>query len=346
MPNNQNQHASVLLEMKMEPINPDFCLGCTPNIEQARKAQKEGYPSDIELRDALHGIPCPWSATKQPIVTTWDEVREQVERDAEICDKLRAAGQLPPWWERMEKLGLKYDDLFHPTQFYTDCAGISFYERCYLIQLLKQISRGSEQKIEKVNPFVTWAQSKGGSRWGGQTIAAGQVYGARVGVYPASVVGDYTADLRYKTKWESGEFIAAANQRQVQTCTVDLDGDELIDAIDLLLRSDRVVQIGNGIAVRGETTDSNGVNVAEIGGYWSHATCLTEILVILGTVYYRWDNTHGNRYSGQHGPKTGTLMRRSELRSFVGSNFHDTAGFMWVESPHGTTNLNLNSPEA
>lgn len=339
MPNHQNL---PLLEITMhEPSH----FGCIPNKEQERDAHAKGLVSDMELRDELARSVVPWGSTDQPVVTTWEAVREQIEHDAAICDKLRAAGQLPPWWERMTKLCLPYDSLFHPSQFYTDCAGLSFYERCYLIQLVKQISRGSEQSIEKVNAFATWCMSKCGSRWGGQTIAAGQVYGARVGVFPARLVGDYTEGLFYRSEWERGDFAQAASLRQIQTCTVDLDGEELLNAIDLLLRADRVVEIGNSVAVAGETTDTNGVNVAKIGGSWSHATCLTEILTIGGTDYYRWDNTHGNKYSGQHGPKTGTLMRKQELRNFTRSSFHDTCGVLWVESPHGADNLNLNPLE-
>ena len=295
--------------------------------------------------DSLHEITCPWDGTEQPTIITYDSYSAYLASRAKDADSKRDAGFLLNWWDRPD-----YNELLILASQGSigSCAGVSMFDHCYQCTLLNQIGEGSEQTIEPVNAIVSWMVSKGGSRSGGQTIAAVLQYGAELGVYPAALVGAYSDSARYDSGWR--KFDSEANKRQMGACLLeDPNGDglgsgDMADAIMLACRAGLAVEIGQSIGVRsGRTLDSNGVAVVRLGGYWAHATAFCGWKEVKGTEYAYWVNSHGNIYEATDGtPAIGGWMDLDTVKEFCSSRYADAAICTYVESPHGVDNLDLN----
>lgn len=319
--------------------------GWISNELQANVARSQGRTSDI---DKLHESVAPWDGTDKPTIISYADYSTRLAELAKESDAKRAAGLLKNWWETTAyKEGLLID-----SQGYApSCAGVSMFDRCYQTTLINQIAAGSEQTIEPVNALVTWMISKGGSRAGGQTIAAVVQYGANVGVYPAALVGEYDAGSRFDSDWR--KFDNDAGKRQIGACLLEdsngrsLSTDNLTDAIFLACRAGKSVEIGQSVGVRsGRTTDSNGVEVVTLGGSWAHATAFSGWQMVNGAEYVYWINSHGRIYESHDGsPAIGGWMPKDTVRRFCSCSYCDAAIITYVESPHGADKLNLNPME-
>lgn len=332
-------------------MNNKAKMGCIPNSKQKIHALKNGKKPDIEklLESAV-----PWDTTQQPPIIEWDnEYRNHLEKEAQKFDELRKKGSLEQWWQIAQKNGLVVKSIFLDSQGNKgSCAGVSMFERCYLTAMLKQIGMGAEMRPEKINPMVTYAQSLGCRKEGdwipdGQTIAAVLKAAAEIGTYPAKEAGDYDERTRYKKDWEKLE--KDAEERQMGVCPLtdqrgeSLRNEEMVEAIELALRANKVVEVGNSVAISENTNrDKNGINIPTIGGYWSHATCFTGIKEVNGDVYYRWENSHGYIYhNNDESPNVGTWLNAEQLRRFCSGSFMDAGIVEYVEAPH-YENQNLN----
>ena len=302
----------------------DMLFGCIPNAENPKLL------SDLKSRFEVA-----WDAEDKPSLCSWESLKSHLEEKAETIQKLKSAGKYRFWWETCRKLGLNPEKLLVPSQGNIgSCAGVSYFDRCYLITVLHQIAEGSEQQIEPVNALVTWLISKGWSIRGGQTISAVVMEGIETGVFPASMVGNYSAG--WYDKRTAQDHAADAEKRQMGACLVP-DSEDKFDALTLALQGGKAVEIGNSKAVNGYDTDSNGVTVLTLGGSWSHATMFSEILDINGNPYYRWENTHDLICESEFGPRFGGLMTPDGTKRFLDCTFCDLAVVTYAESPYDTT---------
>ena len=309
----------------------EMMFGCLPNSETP------------EVMAELAGLEAPWDATDQPVLAEYASLKPWLEEKAETNDRLRKQGGLKPWWEVCEKMKLDPLEIVLPSQgSIGSCAGVSYFDHCYQIQLLKQIASGSEQTIEPVNALTTWLVSKGWSRGGGQSISAVVREGCQTGVFPASMVGKYSAS--WYDRSAAAEHTADAQKRQMGASLVP-DSADKVEAALLALRAGHVVEFGQNVAIRGTDTDANGVTVLTLGGSWSHATMASEIVIINGTVYVRIENSHDSIYASALGPKIGGLMTLDTFKRYVGGNWCDVAIVTHVESPYDLTLLPTLTPE-
>lgn len=297
--------------------------GCIPNA---------ATPDELSR---LESISCPWDSREQPRITTWESYNRYLEDRAYFVEWQKERGKYRFWWETCRELGNDPETLLIASQGNIgSCAGVSYFDRCFQITLLKQIAAESEQTIEPVNSLISWLISKDWSARGGQSIAAVVRTGVDTGVFPASKVGAYST-----TNWEkktAEEHRIEAESRQMGACLVPNEVDK-VEAIELSLRAGHVVEIGNSVGVTGCIADKNGVLVAQLGGRWSHATMFSEIQNVNGTTYFRWENSHGLIY-GKTGtePRFGCWMTRTQVEQFCASDFCDIAVVTYVESPYST----------
>lgn len=306
-------------------MSNEMLFGCIPNADT---------PEDVA---AVEALAAPWDAADQPIICTWESYKPFLEAEAERMNFLRSCNTYVYWWDICKSLGLDPVKLLIPSQLAIgSCAGVSLFDRCYQITRLKQRKEGSEQMVEPVNALPTWLNSKGWSRWGGQSIAGVLREGCSTGVFPASMVGDYSVNWNDKAAFNA--HLEDAKQRQIGSCMVS-DGEDPVEAIELILRAGKVVEIGQGVGIAdGTTRDENGVEVVTCSGGWSHATCFSELVKINGTEYFRWENSHGLIYSSyMNAPAFGGLMTKKTLERFCSSSFCDIAAVTYVESPYDTT---------
>ncbi|MDO4571583.1 MAG: hypothetical protein Q4D38_14455 [Planctomycetia bacterium] len=308
----------------------EMMFGCVPNAETP------------EIVDALSRATVPWDAADKPALAEWATLKPWLEERADTMDMVRKAGKYIPWWKMCENLGVQAVSLFVPSQgSIGSCAGVSYFDRCYQATLLHQIATGSEQTIEPVNAMPTWLISKNWSRRGGQSISAVVREGVSTGVFPAAAVGSYSANWYDSSAAE--KYIYDAQERQMGASLVD-DAEDKYAAVELALRAGLVVEVGQSVAVNGSEIDANGVPVATLGGSWSHATTFTELVIINGKKYLRWDNSHDLIYhDSMFGPAFGALMSVDTAKRFLGGRWTDLAVVTYVESPYdeqAATNLN------
>lgn len=299
--------------------NQEHLFGCEPNFKKP------------ELLKEIEASSVPWDASDKPSLCTWESLKPFLEEKAEKFDNRKRKF----WWEIARELGHDPEVLITPSQGNIgSCAGVSYFERCFVIQLLKQIGNGfSEQQVEKVNALPTWLMSKNWSRWGGQTISAVTKEGTETGVFPARLVGDYSAS--WYEKQSALNHVADAEKRQMGACLVPGDIDA-VEVIRLALKAGHVVEIGNSTAIAdGTNKDENGMDTVRCAGYWSHATMFSEYKIVNGSEYFRWENSHGLIYENDcDEPRIGGWMTLETLRQFTSSTFCDLTVVTYVESPY------------
>jgi hypothetical protein len=118
-----------------------------------------------------------------------------------------------------------------------------------------------------------------------------------------------------------------------------LQGKDLVSKIILCLRAGLVVCIGNSVRVSGCTVDKNNMRVAALGGMWAHATLLDGYIVVNGTVYLHWTNSHGHRYKSKdrfNSPESGCWMTVETLERFCGGRYADAFCIYRAEAPIDT----------
>jgi hypothetical protein len=78
------------------------------------------------------------------------------------------------------------------------------------------------------------------------------------------------------------------------------------------------------------------MRVATLGGTWAHATLLDGYVVVNGTVYLHWTNSHGHRYKGADrfdAPESGCWMTMDTLTQFCGGRYVDAFCIYRAEAP-------------
>lgn len=296
--------------------NQDY--GCIPNSKMASTI--------VTIRERE----VPWDATDKPSVSSWSSFENFLK---EMPD------QKKNWWECVNP-----SDLFTPSQSYRPCCSGFALANAATCAVISQIyNRFSEQKVSKINPFITWIKSKNGSVYGGQSIAAMAIAGNEYGNYLQEDLGDYDPDriIRTTQRYEDEH----AKEHQIGYSLYD--GDEPWEAILLTCQKGFSCFVGNSKAVNGVTRDSNGVSVATLYGTWSHATAFAGFQVINGKRYVFWINSHGDTYKTDDGtPDFGCWMSEEVLRSFMSSSFNDLCVVTYCESPYDTKIQPTLNPEA
>jgi hypothetical protein len=81
------------------------------------------------------------------------------------------------------------------------------------------------------------------------------------------------------------------------------------------------------------------MRVATLGGTWAHATLFDGYIVVNGTVYLHWTNSHGNRYKGKDrfdSPESGCWMTLETVERFCGGRYVDAFCIYRAEAPVDT----------
>ena len=171
----------------------------------------------------------------------------------------------------------------------------------YRSSLLMSIGLGAPLHWHETDPYQTWLLSKNGNSRGGQSVAVMAQFANKRG------------HVIRGTKKASDKH---------QSALVFLSGkaEELAEKIRRCNRAGLGVALGNSTAVNGTTLDKNDVQVATLGGNWSHATSFNAWMKRNGQEYVFWTNSHGKRYTkGTLGePADGAWMRvDKELLAFL-----------------------------
>ena len=150
--------------------------------------------------------------------------------------------------------------------------------------------------------------------------------GNQLGNYPVQLVGAYSTNLTNEVKRKIEAAADGAKLHQFGACRLPGTGKALAIIIVLCLRAGMVVPIGNSVRVSGCKTDKNGMRCAILGGNWAHATVLDGYVVVNGTVYLHWTNSHGDRYKGADrfdSPESGCWMTLDQLIQFCSGRYAD-----------------------
>jgi hypothetical protein len=192
-----------------------------------------------------------------------------------------------------------------------------------MITVLYQMLLGSFRFV-LINPLAMWVRTKNWSMSGGQSMSKVMTGGNRFGNYPVQTVGNYSTRLTAELKNKIESTANEATLHQFGACRLPGKGKDLTAKIVLCLRAGLVVCIGNSIRVSGCTVDKNGMRVAILGGTWAHATLFDGYIVVNGTIYLHWTNSHGNRYKGKDrfdAPESGCWMTVDQLERFCGGRY-------------------------
>jgi len=311
-------------------------------IENYGYIPDEFVPTDVAEFDALTQK---YEQTGQPSIVAWESLAPQVGEQAAAMDKIRAAGWRVLWWDiaRFCKVPIWESDQGQ----LGSCAGWSAANG-YMITVLYQMMLGAFRFV-RINPLAMWVRTKNWSMSGGQSMSKVMVGGNRFGNYPVQRVGEYSIKLTKDTISKIDHASDEATLHQFGACRLAQERggaslSVLVERIVLCLRAGMVVCIGNSVRVSGSSIDGNGMRVATLGGTWSHATLLDGYVVVNGTVYLHWTNSHGYRYPGadRYGaPESGCWMNVKTLTQFCSGRYCDAFCIYRAEAPvdAGRTNF-------
>jgi hypothetical protein len=216
-----------------------------------------------------------------------------------------------------------------------------------MITVLYQMLLGAVRFV-RINPLAMWVRTKNWSMSGGQTMSKVMLGGNQFGNYPVQLVGEYSTHLSRDLASKIQHATDEARHHQFGACritTADRKREPatvspLVSKIILCLRAGMVVCIGNSVRVSGCKTDKNGMRIATLGGTWSHATLLDGYMVVNGTVYVHWTNSHGNRYKEKDrfdSPESGCWMTVDTLEQFCSGRYTDVFCIYRAEAPADET---------
>ena len=318
----------------MPRYNKDDYLTITENYGYV---PDEFVPEDVAEFDALTGR---YDPTGQPAIVTWDSFESHVRQEADKMDKIRAAGWIVLWWVIARYLRIP---LWESNQGQLgSCAGWSAAGG-YMVTVLYQMMLGAFRFVP-INPLAMWVRTKNWSMRGGQSMSKVMVGGNQYGHYPVALVGEYSTNLTGEVKRKIEAASNGATLHQFGACRLTGKGKALAEMIILCLRAGMVVCIGNSVRVSGCKTDSNGMRVAVFGGSWSHATLFDGYIVVNGTVYLHWTNSHGDRYKGKDrfdSPESGCWFRVETLEHFCSGRYADAFVIYRAEAPTDEIRKNL-----
>ena len=295
----------------------------------------EFVPEDAAEFDALTGK---YDPAAQPSIVSWDSLEPYVREQADTMDKIRSAGWIILWWVIAKYCRIP---LWESNQGQLgSCAGWSAANG-YMITVLYQMMLGAFRFVV-INPLAMWVRTKNWSMSGGQSMSKVMLGGNQFGNYPVGLVGEYSTQL---TKEQISIIERATNDAKMfQFGACRLQGKDLVLKIILCLRAGLVVCIGNSIRVSGSRIDENNMRVAILGGTWGHATLFDGYVVVNGTVYLHWTNSHGDRYKGTDRfdtPESGCWMTIKTLEQFCSGRYTDAFCIYRAEAPVDETRINF-----
>jgi len=289
-------------------------------------------PQDIAEFGSMEGR---YDPTGQPAIVSWNTLEPVVEQKAAEMDKIRAAGHIVLWWKIARFFRIP---IWESNQGNLgSCAGWAA-STGYMTMVLYQMLLGAFRFV-LINPLAMWVLTKNWSMSGGQSMTKVMLGGNQHGNFPVQNVGAYTTRL---TNEKRNRIIAArgeAKLHQFGVCRLTGNGREVARKIVQCLRAGMTVAIGNNIRVSGSRIDTNGMRVAVLGGTWMHATVFDAYIVVNGTVYVHWTNSHGNRYMGKDrfdAPESGCWMTLDTLNQFCSGRFCDAFVIYQSEAPVDT----------
>ena len=277
--------------------------GCLPMDEQSEEIQAELAASAVGIDNYLMH----YASGDMPVVKFDDAFEAWLTRRCKVLDILREERlqNLLPWdvlrslpTARKKSNRLYFSQGGLPTCMgHADAFGLAS-------STLSGIAQGLPLVYESFNPIVTWSISKGGSTRGGQTVTEMAKASNKIGHFPESCVGTNNLNIP-----DYARFSGIALQHQAGI--VFLPEENLSKNIARCCRAGLGVACGNSTAVYGSTRDSNGVKIAQLGGYWAHATSFTGYREIKKTEYVFWVNSHGPKFgqSDEGEPADGAWMR-------------------------------------
>jgi len=252
-----------------------------------------------------------------------------VQSEAAKMDALRSAGWLVLWWVIAKHLKIPIWASFQGAL--GSCAGWAVANG-HMMLVLYQMMLGAF-RFTLINPLAMWARTKLWSLRGGQSMLKVMMGGNQYGNYPVRWVGPYSTQLSRETMSKIEAAKDEARLHQFGACRISqaagggrLAATEIAKRIILCLRAGMVVPIGNSVRVSGCRTDGNGMRVAIFGGTWMHATVFDGYVVVNGTVYLHWTNSHGDRYKGAdryESPESGCWMTVEQLVQFCSGRYVD-----------------------
>ena len=298
---------------------------------------EEDVPQDVADFDAMTGK---YDPNGQPAIVSWDSFEYFVQEKAAEMDKIRAAGWVVLWWVIAKACGIP---LWSSNQGQLgSCAGWSAANG-HMITVLYQMMLGAF-RFTLINPLAMWVRTKNWSMRGGQSMSKVMVGGNQYGNYPVELVGEYGTSLTTPVKRKIEAAASGATLHQFGACRLTGKGKALAEMIILCLRAGMVVCIGNSVRVTGTHIDKNDMRCAILGGTWGHATVLDGYIVVNGTVYLHWTNSHGDRYKGPdrfHSPESGCWFRIETLVQFCSGRYADAFVIYRAEAPTDETRKNL-----
>ena len=296
----------------------------------------ESAPEDVAEFNALTKK---YDQTGQPGIVAWDALEPHVREQAETMDAIRAAGWRVLWWDiaRFCKI-----PLWESNQGQLgSCAGWSAANG-HMITVLYQMMLGAFRFV-RINPLAMWVRTKNWNMSGGKSMSKVMVGGNQYGNYPAGLVGEYSTQLTRETIRRIELATDEAMLHQFGACRLSQTAgggrqtaSELASRIALCLRAGIVVCVGNSVRVSGCRIDENKMRTAVLGGTWAHATLFDGYVVVNGTVYLHWTNSHGNRYRGAdryNTPESGCWMTVKTLAQFCGGRYTDVFCIYRAEAP-------------
>ena len=264
----------------------------------------------------------PWdSADAKPGVYEWESVEEYL---------LRLPNAKFKWWREIAAPWV----FFVPSQgACPSCAGFGL-DRARQATLANQIVNGfSEQKLERLNPLVTWSISKGGSVWGGATLQQVLLAGNSHGVWTEEMAGEYDPRGRYSESWRKMDN--DARLRQIGFSMIPGEGKLLAERILLCVKKGFGVIFGNNRAVDRFRKDKNGIYAAETTYGGNHATAFGDWIEQNGETYLLWMNSHGNIYEKDDDtPAFGGYMRWDTFVDFCSAGYVDAGVVLVAEAPY------------
>lgn len=327
-------------------------LGLISRAENIMMARARGVKSDAAK---ISEMTAPWDTVDKPEITTFDEWKPFLEKEAEKMDLIRGTGLSTHFWEVVNRLGLHCDQLFGMIQQQNDCTAWAA-TRCYLSMIAHQILNGAEMSLEPMNQMALYAYAsdnalEAGDRIpnGGRTIDAICMASCESGNAPVSAVGEYDGRVVFTQKFADA-LSGPAIIRQMGWATYDSESnkaDDIVSDIFLSCRAGFPVIIGNTVAVHdGTTKDKNGVYVGTVTGTgWGggHATSFLDYLEVNGTPYVWWANSHGDIYPSNDGtPAWGCYLTKESVKRLIGRSYFDVMFGTWAENPLIIKNYDLN----
>ena len=242
----------------------------------------------------------PWDEFSKPPVCDYAIFRERLKEREEETRKLN---EQYCFWPHViaKKFGIPAWESHQGNLGSCTSFGVKNATHC---KMMIQKAKNAELLFEEINPFHTFALSKGGSTHGGQSLSeianAYNDYGgfavSDVGKYDAGMNGDDVYDL-------PDETFKKAKNRQVGFTEIDVSKYDPVEELFFLSKNHVPCIIGNYNTIGRSKVDENGVRVGVIDGRGAHCTATCgSYRKKNGVEYIGYAQSWGNTFSGGDDP--------------------------------------------